>query len=157
MWLAFTAHLRDLAVHGRAMHLVNGVALTGRLAKSAEDLGVILIESAPAHELLMENGNVLGARVDTLKGPLDIRARKGVVLAGGFPNDIAPSSAVPARLPVTNTRCHRNPAPATASAWANPPAAFWKPMSPPCAAWAPVSLVKHADGSTGTSAHHRAR
>jgi hypothetical protein len=73
------------------------------------------------------------ARVDTLKGPLDIRARKGVVLAGGFPNDIAPSSADTAHAYRSRTwRCHRNPAPATASAWANPPAAFWKPMSPPC-------------------------
>lgn len=38
----FTRHLLDLAVHGRAMQLVNGVALVARLAKSAEDLGVLL-------------------------------------------------------------------------------------------------------------------
>ena len=28
----FVRHLRDLALHGRAMHLVNGVALVARLA-----------------------------------------------------------------------------------------------------------------------------
>ena len=43
----FLRHLRDLALHGRARHLVNGVALIGRLAKSADDLKVQLIESAP--------------------------------------------------------------------------------------------------------------
>ncbi|MDB5757122.1 MAG: dependent oxidoreductase, partial [Burkholderia sp.] len=32
----FCRHLGDLAIHGRAMQLVNGVALIGRLAKSAE-------------------------------------------------------------------------------------------------------------------------
>ena len=35
----FTRHLLDLAIHGRAMQLVNGVALVARLAKSAEKLG----------------------------------------------------------------------------------------------------------------------
>ncbi len=43
----FLRHLRDLALHGRAMHLVNGQALVARLAKSAVDRGVTLIESAP--------------------------------------------------------------------------------------------------------------
>ena len=44
----FGRHLVDLARYGRAMQLVNGVALVARLAKSAEQLGVTLIESAPA-------------------------------------------------------------------------------------------------------------
>ena len=39
----FSRHLLDLAMHGRAMQLVNGVALVARLAKSADDLGVQLI------------------------------------------------------------------------------------------------------------------
>ena len=58
-------HLYHLARHGRAMHLVNGVALVARLAKSAEDLGVRLIESAPAKRLLLEGGEVRGAVVGT--------------------------------------------------------------------------------------------
>ena len=36
----FTTHLYHLARYGRAMHLVNGVALIARLARSAQDLGV---------------------------------------------------------------------------------------------------------------------
>lgn len=85
----FTRHLFDLVVYGRAMQLVNGVALVARLAKSAEDLGVLLWESAPVSQLLCENNQVQGAIVSTRKGSVRIRARKGVVLAaGGFANDI---------------------------------------------------------------------
>lgn len=40
-------HLYDLARYGRAMQLVNGVALTGRLAKSAQELGVEMWVSSP--------------------------------------------------------------------------------------------------------------
>ena len=46
----FLSHLRDLTLHGRAMHLVNGVALVARLAKSAVDLGVAVIESTKESE-----------------------------------------------------------------------------------------------------------
>ena len=45
------------------MQLVNGVALVARLAKSADDLGVLLWESAPVTELLRENHQVQGAVV----------------------------------------------------------------------------------------------
>ncbi|RTR41251.1 FAD-binding protein, partial [Pseudomonas aeruginosa] len=56
----FSSHLWHLLRYGRAMHLVNGVALVARLAKSAEALGVRLIESAPARELLLRDGKVVG-------------------------------------------------------------------------------------------------
>jgi succinate dehydrogenase/fumarate reductase flavoprotein subunit len=85
----FSRHLLDLAIRGRAMQLVNGVALVARLAKSAEKLGVQLIESAPAKRLILENGAVRGAVVATAQGEVEIRVTKGVVLAaGGFPNDV---------------------------------------------------------------------
>lgn len=49
----FTTHLYHLARYGRAMHLVNGVALVARLARSAQDLGVQMMVSnaraAPDH------------------------------------------------------------------------------------------------------------
>jgi succinate dehydrogenase/fumarate reductase flavoprotein subunit len=57
----FVRHLIDLAVHGRAMQLVNGVALVARLAKSAERLGVRLMECSPAKRLIVESGAVRGA------------------------------------------------------------------------------------------------
>jgi succinate dehydrogenase/fumarate reductase flavoprotein subunit len=117
----FTRHLLDLAVHGRAMQLVNGVALVARLAKSAEDLGVLLWESAPVTELLRENNQVHGAVVSTTKGSVRIHARKAVVLAaGGFANDIERRKALfPRRQPGVNTwPCHRWRCPATGCDWA---------------------------------------
>lgn len=85
----FGRHLYHLARHGRAMHLVNGVALVARLAKSAQDLGVHLQASAPAKRLLIEGGQVRGAWVATPQGEQLIRAKAVVLAAGGFPNDNA--------------------------------------------------------------------
>ncbi|MBF6034534.1 FAD-dependent oxidoreductase [Pseudomonas sp. P155] len=152
----FTRHLLDLAVHGRAMQLVNGVALIARLAKSAEDLGVLLWESAPVTALLREGSRVSGAVVNTDKGPIRIHARKAVVLAaGGFANDIERRKALFPRTPTGHEH------------WALPPLAVngdglrlgesvgarvnADVASP--VAWAPVSQVPHSDGSIGHFPH----
>lgn len=83
-------HLRDLALHGRGMHLVNGNALMARLMRSALDLGVEMIDSAPATALLTEGGRVTGAVLSGPGGEVRIGAARGVVLAtGGFPHDPA--------------------------------------------------------------------
>ena len=82
------------------MQLVNGVALVARLAKSAEDLGVLLWESAPVTELLRDEAGVCGALVNSAKGPIRIHARKAVVLAaGGFANDVERRKALFPRTP----------------------------------------------------------
>ncbi|MCP6082801.1 FAD-binding protein, partial [Klebsiella pneumoniae] len=57
-------HLWHLARHGRALQLVNGVALVARLARSAEDLGVTLLTQAPARRLLLQAGRVSGAVIE---------------------------------------------------------------------------------------------
>lgn len=81
-------HLRDLVVHRRGTHLVNGNALVARLMRSALDKGVTLIESAPARRLVRDGDRVTGAVLVTAGGELVIAARCGVVLAtGGFPHD----------------------------------------------------------------------
>lgn len=151
-----TRHLFDLAVHGRAMQLVNGVALVARLAKSAEDLGVLLWESAPVTELLRHENRVSGAVINTRKGPIRIHACKAVVLAaGGFANDIERRKALFPRTPTGHEH------------WALPPLAVngdglrlgesvgarvnTNVASP--VAWAPVSQVPHSDGSTGHFPH----
>ncbi|VVM86104.1 FAD-dependent oxidoreductase [Pseudomonas fluorescens] len=152
----FTRHLFDLAVHGRAMQLVNGVALVARLAKSAEDLGVLLWESAPVTELLRNDNRVSGAVINSSKGPVRIHARKAVVLAaGGFANDIERRKALFPRTPTGHEH------------WALPPLAVNgdglrlgesvgarvnTDMASPVA-WAPVSQVPHSDGSTGHFPH----
>lgn len=152
----FVRHLRDLAWHGRAMHLVNGVALIGRLAKSADDLKVRLIESAPAQRLIVETGAVRGAVVAAPGGDIEIRARRGVVLAaGGFPHDVARRKALFPRTPTG--REHLALPPDTCSGdgirlGEQAGGVMATDLASP-AAWAPVSRVPHADGTVGHFPH----
>jgi succinate dehydrogenase/fumarate reductase flavoprotein subunit len=152
----FCRHLLDLAMYGRAMQLVNGVALTGRLAKSAEKLGVKLIESAPAQRLILEGGAVRGAVVATAQGEIEIRAARGVVLAaGGFPNDVQRRKALFPRTPtglehlaLPPKSCSGDGISLGESAGGHLVTDLASPV-----AWAPVSLVKHSDGSIGHFPH----
>lgn len=152
----FGRHLLDLAMHGRAMQLVNGVALVARLAKSAEKLGVRLIESAPARQLIIDDGTVRGAVVATAQGEVEIRATRGVVLAaGGFPNDVQRRKALFPRTPTGEehlalppTSCSGDGITLGESAGGSLATDLASPV-----AWAPVSKVRHADGSTGHFPH----
>jgi succinate dehydrogenase/fumarate reductase flavoprotein subunit len=152
----FTRHLFDLAVYGRAMQLVNGVALVARLAKSAEDLGVLLWESAPVTQLLYENNQVHGAIVSTGKGLVRIRARKGVVLAaGGFANDIERRKALFPRTPTGHEHLALPPLGVSGDGLRlgeSVGAQINADMASPVA-WAPVSQVPHSDGSLGHFPH----
>ncbi len=81
-------HLRDVVLHGRGMHLVNGNALVAALAKSAFDFGVEIRVSSPAKRLIKEGSRVVGAVISSPNGEVEFRASHGVVLAcGGFPHD----------------------------------------------------------------------
>jgi succinate dehydrogenase/fumarate reductase flavoprotein subunit len=152
----FTRHLFDLVVYGRAMQLVNGVALVARLAKSAEDLGVLLWESAPVSQLLCENNQVQGAIVSTRKGSVRIRARKGVVLAaGGFANDIERRKALFPRTPTGHEHLALPPLGVSGDGLRlgeRVGAQVNLDMASPVA-WAPVSQVPHSDGSVGHFPH----
>jgi succinate dehydrogenase/fumarate reductase flavoprotein subunit len=152
----FGRHLLDLALHGRAMQLVNGVALIARLAKSAEDLGVLLWASAPVTALLHENSDVRGAVVSTAKGTFHIRARKAVVLAaGGFPNDIERRKALFPRTPTGHEHLALPPLGASGDGLRlgeSVGAQIKTDLESPVA-WAPVSQVPHKDGSIGHFPH----
>jgi succinate dehydrogenase/fumarate reductase flavoprotein subunit len=152
----FCRHLIDLAFHGRAMQLVNGVALVARLAKSAEKLGVQLIESAPAKRLMLENGAVRGAVVATASGEIEIRAAKGVVLAaGGFPNDVQRRKALFPRTPTGQEHLALPPKSCSGDGITLGESAggsLVTDLASP-AAWAPVSKVQYADGSIGHFPH----
>ncbi|MCU1731644.1 MULTISPECIES: FAD-dependent oxidoreductase [unclassified Pseudomonas] len=148
-------HLIDLATHGRALHLVNGVALIARLAKSAEDLGVLLWESAPARRLLHEHGRVSGAVVQTASGEVTINARAVVLAAGGFPNDIERRKAMFPRTPTGHEHLALPPLAANGdglrlgeSAGGRVADDLHSPV-----AWAPVSKVPYKDGSAGHFPH----
>lgn len=152
----FCRHLWDLALHGRAMQLVNGVALVGRLAKSAEKLGVQLIASAPARRLLLDEGAVRGAVISTARGEVEIRAAKGVVLAaGGFPNDVQRRQALFPRTPTGREHLALPPESCSGDGitlGVSAGACLVTDLASPVA-WAPVSLIKHADGSIGHFPH----
>jgi succinate dehydrogenase/fumarate reductase flavoprotein subunit len=152
----FVRHLRDLALHGRAMHLVNGVALIGRLAKSADDLKVQLIESAPAQRLILQDGDVRGAVCTTAGGPLEIHAAKGVVLAaGGFAHDVARRRALFPRTPTGQEHLALPPESCSGDGITLGESAGGVLATDlaAAAAWAPVSRVPHADGSFGHFPH----
>ncbi|UVL30167.1 FAD-dependent oxidoreductase [Pseudomonas donghuensis] len=152
----FSRHLLDLATHGRALQLVNGVALVARLAKSAEDLGVLLWESAAARRLIREHGRVSGALIETARGPIRINARKAVVLAaGGFANDVERRKALFPRTPTGHEHLALPPLGVNGdglrlgeSVGGRVADDLHSPV-----AWAPVSRVPHTDGSIGHFPH----
>jgi len=149
-------HLLDLMMHGRAMQLVNGVALIARLAKSAEKLGVTLIESAPARRLIQDTGGIHGAVVATAQGEIEIRAAKGVVLAaGGFPNDVQRRKALFPRTPTGTEHLALPPESCSGDGISLGESAGGRLVTDLASpvAWAPVSKVTYADGSAGHFPH----
>src|SRR5579859_3607152 len=62
-----------------------GGALAGRLLKALLDRGIDPMVAHPARDLVVEDGRILGVRVERDGGEIFLRARRGVVLAsGGF-------------------------------------------------------------------------
>ncbi|MEE8876019.1 FAD-dependent oxidoreductase [Pseudomonas helleri] len=152
----FGRHLIDLALHGRALQLVNGVALVARLAKSAEDLGVLLWESAPVTSLTQDEAGVTGAVVKTARGDIRIRARKAVVLAaGGFANDIERRKALFPRTRTGHEHLALPPLGVNGDGLTLGESAGGQINSDlhSTVAWAPVSRVTHSDGSIGHFPH----
>ncbi|MET4900967.1 FAD-dependent oxidoreductase [Paenarthrobacter sp. CC6] len=150
-------HLLDLVTHRRNMQLVNGTALTGRLLKSADDLGVEIRVSTPAKRLVTDaSGKVAGAVVDSPQGELQINASRGVVLAaGGFPNDVARRKTLFPKTPTGREHWTLAPKETTGDGISMAQAVgarFETDVESP-AAWCPVSLVPYINGRTGTFPH----
>ena len=153
----FGFHLLDLLTHRRNMQLVNGTALTGRLMKSADDLGVDIRVATPATALLSdENGKVTGAVVRSTEGEVQINARRGVVLAtGGFPNDVQRRKELFPKTPTGREHWTLSPAETTGDGInlaQSVGARFTTAVKSP-AAWCPVSLVPYRNGRTGVFPH----
>lgn len=150
------SHARDLALYRRGIRLTNGNALAGRLLKSAEEVGVRLLLSAPVRELLRSDGAVRGARLDTAEGPARVHARRGVVLAcGGFPQDVERRRRLFPHAPTGAE--HWSPAPPGNTGdglrLAEAAGAAIEQDLPHAAAWVPVSRVARRDGTTGLFPH----
>jgi succinate dehydrogenase/fumarate reductase flavoprotein subunit len=149
-------HLFDLVRHGRATQLVNGNALVARLARSAADLGVEILTSAPALRLVAEGGAVRGAVIGTERGEVVIRAARATILAsGGFPQDRALRATLYAHAPTGEAHWSVALPSATGDGLRMAEAvggALDASVASP-AAWCPVSLVPWPDGTTGHFPH----
>ena len=152
----FGLHFLDVLRHGRGMTLTNGNALAGRLAKAGMDLGIPVWLNSPAKKLIMEGDSVVGAVIEHEGRSVEVRVRRGVVLAaGGFPHDIERRKHLFPHAPTG--REHFTPSPTlntgdgvrlgeSAKGWLDP-------TIPNAAAWCPTSLVPRSDGSTGVMPH----
>lgn len=149
-------HLRDLALHGRALQLVNGPALVARLALSAQQAGVALHTGQAVSGLLLQGGAVAGVYTGEGATRRTWRARRGVVLAtGGFPHDLARRQRLFPRgpgpdehLPLPPAECSGDGLRLGESVGAQVRADLASPV-----AWAPVSRVPYPDGRTGHFPH----
>lgn len=153
----FLKFLRDMAFHGRPMRLMNGNALVARLAKSAFDQKVQIWTSAPVKQLIQsEDGSVLGAILHRADGPVEVIARRGVVLAaGGFPQDPVRRREL---MPHDATGYeHVSPAPPGNTGdglrMAESVGATVDTSLPHSAAWVPISRPRNPDGTLGTFPH----
>lgn len=152
----FALHLLDVVKYGRGMTLTNGNALAGRLAKAAMDLNIPVWLDTPVRKLIIEGDAVVGAIIVRDGTPVEVRVRKGVVLAcGGFPHDIERRKQLFPHAPTG--REHFTPSPEantgdglrlgeSVGGWVDP-------TIPNAAAWCPTSVTKRKDGSQGVMPH----
>ena len=148
------SHVLALARHGRAVQVTSGNALAARLAKSALDLGIPILTSTPARQVLIEQGRVVG--VMTGHEGRRLQARYGVVLAaGGFPHDVKRiAQAYPHRQ-----RGHRHLSPTPESntgdgvRMAEAAGAAVDIRYADSAAWMPVTEVDFGNGRKGVFPH----
>ncbi|MGN7712657.1 FAD-dependent oxidoreductase [Agrobacterium radiobacter] len=146
----------SLVRHGRNTRLYNGNALIARLARTAQRLAIDLWLGSPAVDLVLEKGQVVGARILRDGRPVTARTRKGVLLAtGGYPHDIR--RVLETHAHVRNGSRHLSRAPSTNSgdgirmAEAGG-AAFDRNLTSP-AALTPVSFFRKADGGLSFQPH----
>lgn len=78
-------YARDRMSYPRGTRLTMGNALVARLLQSAKNAGVTLWKDTPMQQLLIDDGRVTGVQVLREGRMLNVRARRGVILAsGGF-------------------------------------------------------------------------
>ncbi|MCO7635771.1 FAD-binding protein [Pseudomonas sp. S 311-6] len=143
----------DRLRYRRGTRLLMGNALVARLFYSLRQRKVPVLFESPLRELLLEQGKIVGAVVDTPLGQKRIRARRGVVLATGgvawnealrkqyFPPEVSLES----QAPETNTGDGIVRAMQAG-------AAFDDGHDSP-ALWMPCSFIQRADGTRGIWPH----
>ena len=149
-------HIKELVLYRRAINVTSGNALAARLAKSALDLGIPILTSTPAKQILMESDKAVGVQVAGEGGERRITARHGVVLAcGGFPHDMKRIAQAYPHLRSGGEHLSPTPVSNTGDGVAMAEAAGgvvdirFKDTS----AWMPVSRVEFPDGEVGVFPH----
>lgn len=150
------SHLRDVAVHGRNMTPTMGNALMARLLASAVDLGIPIMGSCRARELVRDGAVIRGAIVVRDGRESTVVARRGVVLAcGGFPHDVARRARLYPHHPTVES--HLSCAPpgnvGDGVRMAEAVGAVFEDKVSDPAAWYPTSRAKYPDGSEGNNPH----
>ena len=149
-------HIKELVLYRRAINVTSGNALAARLAKSALDLGIPILTSTPAKQILMEGDKAVGVQVAGEGSERRITARQGVVLAcGGFPHDVKRIAQAYPHLRSGGEHLSPTPVSNTGDGVAMAEAAGgvvdirFKDTS----AWMPVSRVVFPDGEVGVFPH----
>ena len=146
----FTRYLVDRLRFPRGTRLANGNGLVAAVATAAFARGIPLWLSSPAIRLLVEDGAVVGAVVNRKGVDMEVRTRRGVILAcGGFPwNEELKSAHYPH---VRAGKKHVSAAPRSNTGdgirLAQSVGARFDDNADHAAAWSPVSLVPQADGT----------
>jgi succinate dehydrogenase/fumarate reductase flavoprotein subunit len=149
--------VRDVVFHGRAMRLMNGNALIARLAKSAFEKNVPIWTTSPVKSLIRnDDEDVIGAIINRPDGPVEVIARKGVVLAaGGFPQDPVRRKELMPHAPSGHE--HVSPAPPGNTGdglrLGESVGGQVNTDLPHSAAWVPISRPPRGDGTLGTFPH----
>jgi len=149
-------HIKELVLYQRAINVTSGNALAARLAKSALDLGIPILTSTPAKQILIDGGHAVGVRAAGEGGEQRITARHGVVLAcGGFPHDVKRIAQAYPHLARGGE--HLSPTPTSNTgdgvAMAEAVGGVADIRFKDAAAWMPVSKVTFGDGTTGVFPH----
>ena len=150
------SHLKDLALYRRGVQITSGNALAARLAKTCFDLGIPLLTSTAARQLVVEDGSVRGAQVSDDKGEFTITARRAVVMAcGGFPHDRERISRAYPDLARGGEHFSPTPEGNTGDGvrMAEDVGASCEIRFPNAAAWMPVSKVPMGNGKVGLFPH----
>src|SRR6266481_8784387 len=150
------SHLKDLALYRRGVQITSGNALAARLAKTCFDLGIPLLTSTAARQLIVEDGSVRGAQVSDDKGEFTITARRAVVMAcGGFPHDRERISRVYPHLARGGEHFSPTPEGNTGDGvrMAENVGASCEIRFPNAAAWMPVSRIPMGNGKVGLFPH----
>ncbi|MGA7975566.1 MAG: FAD-dependent oxidoreductase [Pseudolabrys sp.] len=138
----------------RGTRVTMGNALVARLYYSLVQRGVPVLFEATARELVIEDGRVVGAAIDSAGGTMRIRARRGVVIAtGGYSHNSAMRQRfMPDPTPSHSLACASNAGDGIALGLAHGGAVAPERQGTG-AFWSPVSLTRRADGSQGAFPH----